>query len=102
MAITKIDEYVVMYSANQFVPRIWLKNGNRYIADLRFMPNGATLPPDDEFRGIVRLYYHLDDFQNAIDLLRNESPTYLLYSGSGSGFENGIRTKEEPTGEGEV
>jgi len=26
MALTKIDRYEVMYSSNQFVPRIWLKN----------------------------------------------------------------------------
>jgi hypothetical protein len=50
----------------------------------------------------VNLYYHLDDCQNAIDLLRNESPMYLLYSGSGSGFENGIKTIQEVVGEGEV
>jgi len=50
--------------------------------------------------GQVNLYYHLDDCQNAIDLLRNESPMYLLYSGSGG--ENGIKTTQEVVGEGEV
>jgi hypothetical protein len=49
----------------------------------------------------VNLYYHLDDYQNAIDLLRNEHPIYLLYSGSGSGYENGIKTTPEVVGEGE-
>ena len=44
---------------------------------------------------------HLDDFQNALDLLRNETPTYLLYSGSGAGYENGIKTTQEAVGEGE-
>lgn len=102
MALTKIDKYEVMYSANQFAPRIWLKNGGKYIGQLIFKPNGSTLPPDAIARGQVNLYYHLDDFQNAIDLLRNESPLYLLYSGSGSGFENGIKTTQEPIGEGEV
>jgi hypothetical protein len=48
------------------------------------------------------LYYHLDDFQNAIDLLRNEKPVYLYYSGSGGGHENGIKTMIEKVGEGEV
>ncbi len=42
-----------------------------------------------------------DDYYNAIDLLRNESPMYLLYSGSGPGFENGIKTRQEIVGEGE-
>jgi hypothetical protein len=98
MAFTQIDEYEVMYSANQFPPRIWLKNGGIFIGQLSFMPNGATLPPDTEHN----LYYHLDNFQHVIDLLRNESPMYLLYSGSGGGFENGIKTTPEVIGEGEV
>jgi hypothetical protein len=101
MALTKIDEYEVMYSANGFVPRIWLKAAGKYIGQLIFKPNGATLPPDAMVSGQVNLYYHLDDFQNAVDLLRNEKPMYLLYSGSGGGFENGIKTTPETVGEGE-
>jgi hypothetical protein len=101
MALTKIDSYVVMYSANTFVPRIWLKGGSGPIGQLIFKPNGSTLPPDAMVNGQVNLYYYLDDYPNAIDLLRNEAPVYLLYSGSGSGFENGIKTSIEPVGEGE-
>jgi hypothetical protein len=102
MTITQIDKYEVMYSANKFAPRIWLKKGNKYIGQLCFLPNETVLPVDKKTRGQVSLYYHLDDFQNAIDLLRNESPMYLLYSGSGSGFENGIKTTQELVGEGET
>ncbi len=102
MALTKIDKYEVIYSANMFPPRIWLKGGNKNLGQLIFMPNGSVLPQDHMANGQVNLYYYLDDFQNAIDLLRNESPMYLLYSGSGGGFENGINTTEEPVGEGEA
>jgi hypothetical protein len=102
MALTQIDEYEVMYAANQFPPRIWLKNGGQYIGQLIFMPNESALPPDAMGGSQVNLYYHLDDFQNALDLLRNESPMYLLYSCSGEGFENGIKTTEEVIGEGET
>jgi len=49
----------------------------------------------------VNIYYHLQSYANCIDLLRNEKPMYLLYSGSGGGFENGIKTTAEPVGEGE-
>ena len=102
MALTKIDKYAVMYSANRFVPRIWLRSGNKWIGQLIFKPNGSTLPADNmSSHNQVNLYYHLDDYQNAIDLLRNESPMYLLYSGSGPGYENGIKTTEEVVGEGE-
>lgn len=102
MAVTKIDEYEVMYSANAFVPRIWLKSGGKFIGQLIFKPNGSALPADGMSGGQVNLHYHLDDFQNAIDLLRNEKPMYLLYSGSGGGNENGIKTTPEPVGEGEA
>jgi hypothetical protein len=101
MALTKIDTYEVMYSANTFVPRIWLKGGGKFIGQLIFKPNGSVLPADTMSGGHVNLYYHLNDYQNTIDLLRNEGPLYLLYSGSGGGFENGIKTTEEVAGEGE-
>jgi hypothetical protein len=102
MALTKIEKYEVMYSANTFAPRIWLKGGGSYIGQLIFKPNGSTLPLDTMSGSQVNLWYHLDDFQNAIDLLRNEGPLYLLYNGSGGGFENGIKTTEEVVGEGEL
>ena len=98
---SKIDEYTVLYSANTFAPRIWLKSRGAYIGQLVFHPNGTLLPADDNVRG-VNLQYHLDDFHNALDLLRNEKPVYLFYSGSGGGFENGISTAAEPVGEGEA
>jgi dTDP-D-glucose 4,6-dehydratase len=101
MEIIKIDKYHVMYSSNRFSPRIWLKEGNKWIGQLIFRPNGTALPPDYTSGNTVNLYYHLDDFQNAIDMLRNESPMYLLYSGSGGGNENGIKTIDEIVGEGE-
>ncbi len=102
MALTQIDEYEVMYSANTFPPRIWLKNSGKFIGQLIFYANGSALPPDTMTGGGgVNLYFHLDDFQNAIDMLRNEKPMYLLYSGSGPSFENGIKTTPESVGEGE-
>ncbi|HET7208309.1 MAG TPA: hypothetical protein VFI95_17165 [Terriglobales bacterium] len=42
--ITQIDEYEVMYSANKFAPRIWLKNTGKYIGQLIFQPNGRRFP----------------------------------------------------------
>jgi len=46
----------------------------------------------------VNLYYHLEDFANAFALLSEEKVAYLLYSGSGPGFENGIQTSPDPLG----
>jgi hypothetical protein len=102
MPLTKIDKYEVMYSANSFPPRIWLESAGKPIGQLIFLPNGAPLPADSLLSGQPQLHYHLDDFNNAIELLRNEKPMYLLYSGSGGGFENGIKTTPEPVGEEEA
>jgi hypothetical protein len=102
MPLTQIDQYEVMYSANTFAPRIWLKHGDTYIGQLAFHPDGAALPADSDAGGQVQLHYHLANYAHAVDLLRNETPMYLLYSGSGGGFENGIKTTPEPIGEREA
>ena len=101
MALTQIDQYEVLYSANTFAPRIWLKSGGKFIGQLVFHADGAPLPPDSTVSGQVNLNYHLANFENVIDLLRNEKPMFLLFSGSGPGFENAVKTSPEPLGEGE-
>jgi hypothetical protein len=100
--LTQIDEYEVLYSANTFPPRVWLKHGGTYIGQLIFHPDGQALPPDANPGGQPNLHYHLENFENVIDMLRNEKPMYLLYSGSGGGNENGIKTTKEPIGEAEA
>jgi hypothetical protein len=98
LVLTKIDEYYVTYSSNKYPPRIWLKSAGKIIGQLIFKPDGLDLPADSN-ANMVNLYYHLADFQNAIDLLRNEKPLYLLWVDSNS--ENGLRTVAEPVGESE-
>jgi hypothetical protein len=102
MAQMRVDAYEVLYSANSFPPRIALKNAGSYIGQMIFLPNGAALPVDTMVNKQAQLHYHLDDFQNAVDLLRNEKPIYMYYNGSGGGFENGIKTMIEKVGEGEI
>ncbi len=100
MTITPITDYEVMYSSNTFPPRIWLRNAKKPVGQLIFLPNGSALPADAMTGTQVNLHYHLDDFQNTIDLLRYEKPMYLLWNGTGGGNENGIKTTAEPVGEG--
>lgn len=96
MVLTQITDYQVQYSSNTFVPRIWLKNGNNFIGQLIFMPDGKALPADGESSGQANLYYHLEDFANAFALLSEEKVVYLLYVGTQG--ENGIQTSPEPLG----
>jgi hypothetical protein len=102
MALTRIDAYEVLYSANAFSPRIAFKNAGNYVGHLIFSPNGAALPIDTVVNNQVQLHYRLEDFANIVDLLRNEKPIYMYYNGSGAGFENGIKTMVEKVGEGEI
>lgn len=101
MQQTRINSYQVMYSANRFPPRIWLQGEAGPIGQLVFHANGETLPEDSIHGTAPSLHYHLDDFHNALDVLRNEGPIWLLFSGSGGSNENGLRTDPERTGEGE-
>ena len=99
MATTQIGRYVVQYASNTFPPRIWLYDTKaKPFGQLVFLPNGAALPQDSS----ESLFYHLADFQNVVDLLRNEKPVYFSFLGVGPGFENAIRTSEEPVGEAET
>lgn len=97
-----IDGYTVIYSSNTFPPRIGLKLGTQFVGQCVFHPNGIQLPPDlQRPNGQVDLQYHLDDFQNVLDLLRNEKPIQLTFNGVGPGFENFVGTGAEAVGEGD-
>ena len=95
---TLISQYEVIYSANTFFPRIGLLNAGKYIGQLIFKPDGSALPQDNILSGQPQLYYHLEDFSNIINLLRSEKTMYLLWAGSGPGYENALKTNAEPLG----
>jgi hypothetical protein len=94
MSLTAIDHYLVQYSSNTFPPRIGLQHQGNLFGQLVFMPNGSALPPDGITSGQIQLYYHQEDFANILAILQKEKSVYLLYNGSGPGFENGIQTTE--------
>ena len=98
MATIKIDQFEIVYSANQFPPRIWLWGGGRPLGQLLFMPNGSTLPPDTMVNNQVNLHYHLENLETMMTLFRGEKTLYLQWNGPGPGFENSIQTTPEPLG----
>lgn len=61
---------------------------------LNFLPSGSALPADYESGGVVYVYYHVEDFQNTIDLLESEYPASFNYSGSSG--NNGLITSAYP------
>lgn len=98
MPVTAIEEYVVSYASNTFAPRIFLRSGGNYVGQLVFLQNGMAKPVDNISGGIINLFYWIDNFPHCLDILRNEAPVYLFFNGPG--VENGIRTVQEPVGEG--
>ncbi len=85
----KIEEYIVTYPANKRTPRINLVAGSgEFVGELIFMPNGTTLPADTQ----TQAHYHLEDFANVLDLLRNERPIYYIHNGPGDDNANGLQT----------
>jgi hypothetical protein len=96
--VTKIDQYEVMYSANKFPPRIWMYGGSKPLGQLMFMPDAAALPQDTINNNQVNLYYHLENLETMLALFRGDKTLYLLWAGSGPGFENGIQTAQQILG----
>jgi hypothetical protein len=90
---TKIDKYLIHYSTRAFDPRIGLFATGKFIGQLNFKEDGATLPADELKNGVPWFWYHKHDFAALVDILRNEKPAYLYYSGTGGGNENGIKTE---------
>ena len=85
----KIAEYIVTYPTNRRTPRINLVAGSgEFVGELIFMPNGATLPADTRNQA----HYHLDDFANVLDMLRNERPIYYVHNRPGDDNANGLQT----------
>ena len=118
MIFIQIDDYAVRYYSNrsQNSPIISLSMDLhianapypvlRPIGELIFKPNGSILPPDEVVPVlhffVARMYFYLEDFQNVIDLLRNEKPLYLTTpSGPGVTGPFCINTSNEPIGEAE-
>ena len=108
-----IDNYSVVY--DNVSPTIVLESAGNSVGVLVFKPNGAILPQNTTNtigsppRQYYSLYYHFDDFQNVIDILRNEKPVYILCRSAPMGpppspsstSPYGIGTGDEPVGEGE-
>ncbi len=110
----KIESYIVKYVTSY--PKILLRGlptspifeqRMRYIGELSFLPDESTLPPDSlsDLNGwaFINLSFHIPHFHNIIDVLRNEGPLRLEYTGDGGALlnNNGIYSFLESVGEGD-
>ncbi len=78
---------------------ILLYSDQGYVGGAFFSNSDEPLKPAEKFpSGVYGLYYRQSDLPILIDLLRNEKPVYLVFSGANN---SRISTSQEPVGEGE-
>lgn len=99
----QIDDYHVLvyggptgYQTNRAQISLY-DHAGKTRAWLRFNDPGMSFETDYESGGVIRMHLPSTMFENVLDILRNESGTYV-YMAQGRGF---LGTAKEPIGEGE-
>jgi hypothetical protein len=78
---------------------ILLYGDSGYLGGVFFSNSDEPLKPAEQFpSGVYGLYYAYEDLPVIVDMLRNEKPVYLIYSGADN---SRLSTLSEPVGEGE-
>ena len=94
------DEYKVFYtnSSKHYKAFIYLYHDKKYIGSLGFLNNDKVLPDAvfDNVNSIIRLHYHISNFGNIVEILRQEKPLRLYCHSDGFGW---LTTSFEPIGE---
>ncbi|MET0417041.1 MAG: hypothetical protein ABW022_13570 [Actinoplanes sp.] len=75
---------------------------NTMVGSLFFVKEPGSLPPASEFGGRYLLAYSYADLPVIVDMLRNETPVYLIVDPAGLVVNWRLSTSEEPVGEGEL
>ena len=79
---------------------IMITSGTEFLGYLYFMPDGSVLPETEKKHNLFCFYYHYRDLPVVVDMMRNESPVYILYMESNK-RNCRISTTMEEVGEGE-
>ena len=79
---------ILMYSADGYIGAVFFQKSDE-----------GLKPATKSSGGIYSLYYSYADLPQIIDMLRNESPVYLIYNGEKN---SRLSTSSEPVGEGEA
>ncbi len=98
--IKRYEYYIFSSRESSPAHSVILLYGDRgYIGGAFFSSSDEPLAPAEKFpNGVYGLYYRRADLPIIIDLLRNEKPVYLIFSG---GNNSRLSTSQEPVGEGE-
>ena len=104
MAVLTISKYrVYFYGTKEGYMNlrgqiICFNNAGAQIAFIRFHDPDMPYGTDKEYNGKVYLHLPSDQFQNVVDVLRNEKPVYIYFA-QNRGF---LSTSNEPVGEEET
>ena len=104
MAVTLISKYQALIYGSQAGYMgargqiMCFDNTGKLKGLVRFIDPGKTFPSDSEAGGKVKMHVPSDQFQNAMDILRNEKPVYIYFA-QNRGF---LSTSKEPVGEEET
>ncbi len=94
------DEYKIYYtnSMRHYNAFIYLYQEKKFVGTLSFLDNDKNLPNAvfDNANSIIRLHYHISDFENIIEILRQEKPLTLYCHSEGFGW---LTSSNEPIGE---
>jgi hypothetical protein len=109
MAVTAIQiksyQYYVFSSRDSSTPPsavILLYDPQTWVAALWFVKDPGNVPTASQAGGRYILAYSYADLPVIVDMLRNESPVYLLVDPTGLVINWRISTSDEPIGEGEL
>jgi hypothetical protein len=75
---------------------------NTLVGSLWFVKEPGTLPTAQQSGNLYLLAYSYADLPVIVDMLRNETPVYLIVDPTGDVVNWRISTLEEPVGEGEL
>ena len=77
-----------------------LYSSSGYVGAAYFAAGDDPLRMAEKTPGAILLYYRYEELPVIVDMLRNESPVYLLYYDTAP-INSGISTTMEPIGEAE-
>jgi len=75
---------------------------NTLVGSLWFVKEPGALPTASQAGNVYLLAYSYADLPVIVDMLRNETPVYLIVDPAGSVINWRLSTFEEPVGEGEL
>lgn len=98
----RVEKYTLAVLPRDNFPYYIKMEGEDHVCQCYFKPDDQTLPITKKIRDKEYFaHYHYSQYNQLVDLLRNESPLYFTFHVIGSKDYSGLSTENEPVGESE-